>query len=97
MLGSDIESVFSLDDPLPGLAELTLLPYLYFKRGSSMLTYLLIGILLAWATVLPLAWKWELGLARASLFTLAAGARPSPGSAASSACPASSSPCSSGP
>jgi len=33
VLGSDIESVFSLDDPLPGLAELTLLPYLYFKRG----------------------------------------------------------------
>jgi phosphatidylserine decarboxylase len=39
-----------------------------------MLTYLLIGVLLAWATVLPLAWKWELGLARASLFTLTAGA-----------------------
>jgi phosphatidylserine decarboxylase len=39
-----------------------------------MLTYLLIGVLLAWATVLPLAWKWELGLARASLFTLTVGA-----------------------
>jgi predicted ATP-grasp superfamily ATP-dependent carboligase len=33
VLGSDIESVFSLDDPLPGLAELTLLPYLFLKRG----------------------------------------------------------------
>jgi hypothetical protein len=33
VLGADIESVFSLDDPLPGLAELTLLPYLFLKRG----------------------------------------------------------------
>ena len=33
VLGFDVEAVFSLDDPLPGLAELTLLPYLYFKRG----------------------------------------------------------------
>jgi D-aspartate ligase len=33
VLGFDIEAVFSLDDPLPGLAELTLLPYLCFKRG----------------------------------------------------------------
>jgi D-aspartate ligase len=30
---ADIESVFSLDDPLPGLAELSLLPYLAVKRG----------------------------------------------------------------
>lgn len=30
---ADIESVFSRDDPLPGLAELTLLPYLAVKRG----------------------------------------------------------------
>lgn len=29
----DIESVFSYDDPLPGLAELALLPYLAVKRG----------------------------------------------------------------
>ena len=27
------EAVFSLDDPLPGLAELTLFPYLLMKRG----------------------------------------------------------------
>jgi D-aspartate ligase len=33
VLGFDVEAVFSLDDPLPGLAELTLLPYLYLKRG----------------------------------------------------------------
>jgi phosphatidylserine decarboxylase len=39
-----------------------------------MLTYLLIGVLLACATVLPLAWKWELGLVRAALFAVAAGA-----------------------
>lgn len=39
-----------------------------------MLAYLLLGILLAWATVLPLAWKWELGLARAALFAVTAGA-----------------------
>jgi D-aspartate ligase len=31
---SDIESVFSWDDPLPGLAEVALIPYLYLKRGS---------------------------------------------------------------
>ena len=30
---ADIESVFSRDDPLPGLAELALLPYLAVKRG----------------------------------------------------------------
>jgi D-aspartate ligase len=29
----DIESVFSRDDPLPGVVELGLLPYLAFKRG----------------------------------------------------------------
>jgi D-aspartate ligase len=29
----DIESVFSRDDLLPGLAELALVPYLFFKRG----------------------------------------------------------------
>jgi D-aspartate ligase len=29
----DVESVFSYDDPLPGLAELALLPYLGVKRG----------------------------------------------------------------
>jgi predicted ATP-grasp superfamily ATP-dependent carboligase len=29
----DVESVFSYDDPLPGLAELALLPYLAVKRG----------------------------------------------------------------
>ena len=30
---SDVESVFSRDDPRPGLAELALLPYLAVKRG----------------------------------------------------------------
>ncbi len=30
---ADVESVFSHDDPLPGLAELALLPYLAVKRG----------------------------------------------------------------
>jgi D-aspartate ligase len=30
---ADVESVFSRDDPLPGLAELALLPYLAVKRG----------------------------------------------------------------
>jgi phosphatidylserine decarboxylase len=39
-----------------------------------MLTYLLIGVALAAATVLLLAWKWELGLARAALFAVTAGA-----------------------
>jgi D-aspartate ligase len=29
----DTEAVFSRDDPLPGLAELALIPYLYAKRG----------------------------------------------------------------
>jgi hypothetical protein len=29
----DIESVFSRDDPLPGLLELALVPYLVRKRG----------------------------------------------------------------
>jgi len=28
-----VESVFSREDPLPGLAELALIPYLYIKRG----------------------------------------------------------------
>jgi hypothetical protein len=27
------EAVFSIDDPLPGLFEIALLPYLAFKRG----------------------------------------------------------------
>lgn len=31
--GFHIESVFSREDPLPGLAELALLPYLYVRRG----------------------------------------------------------------
>ncbi len=31
--GVHIESVFSRDDPLPGLVELTLVPYLFIKRG----------------------------------------------------------------
>lgn len=31
--GYHIESVFSREDPLPGLVELTLIPYLYVKRG----------------------------------------------------------------
>jgi D-aspartate ligase len=31
--GSNIEAVFSSDDPLPGLAELALLPYLAIRRG----------------------------------------------------------------
>jgi predicted ATP-grasp superfamily ATP-dependent carboligase len=30
---SDVESVFSQDDPLPGVAEVLLLPYLAMKRG----------------------------------------------------------------
>ncbi|MDQ3728341.1 MAG: ATP-grasp domain-containing protein [Actinomycetota bacterium] len=29
----DVEAVFSRDDPVPGLMEVALLPYLYFKRG----------------------------------------------------------------
>jgi D-aspartate ligase len=33
LLSADAESVFALDDPLPGLAELGLLPYLAVKRG----------------------------------------------------------------
>ncbi len=31
--GVHVESVFSLDDPLPGLVEIALIPYLYVKRG----------------------------------------------------------------
>jgi predicted ATP-grasp superfamily ATP-dependent carboligase len=30
---SDVESVFTRDDPMPGVAELALLPYLAMKRG----------------------------------------------------------------
>jgi predicted ATP-grasp superfamily ATP-dependent carboligase len=30
---ADVESVFSRDDPLPGLLELALVPYLVGKRG----------------------------------------------------------------
>ena len=33
LLGADVESVFSRDDPAPGLAELALLPYLAVRRG----------------------------------------------------------------
>jgi len=33
LLASDVEAVFSRDDPLPGLVELALLPYLYARRG----------------------------------------------------------------
>lgn len=33
LTGYHIESVFSLRDPLPGLVELMLIPYLYVKRG----------------------------------------------------------------
>jgi D-aspartate ligase len=33
LLDYDEEAVFSLKDPLPGLAEIALLPYLYAKRG----------------------------------------------------------------
>lgn len=29
----DEEAVFSMEDPMPGLAEITMLPYLYVKRG----------------------------------------------------------------
>jgi D-aspartate ligase len=31
--GIDTEAVFSMQDPLPGMYELMLLPYLFFKRG----------------------------------------------------------------
>ena len=31
--GVDTEAVFSMCDPLPGMYELVLLPYLLFKRG----------------------------------------------------------------
>lgn len=30
---TNVESVFSRDDPWPGLAELALLPYLFVRRG----------------------------------------------------------------
>ncbi len=33
LLGFDIESVFSWEDPFPGLVELALIPYLAVKRG----------------------------------------------------------------
>jgi hypothetical protein len=29
----DAEPVFSLKDPMPGLAEMVLIPYLFYKRG----------------------------------------------------------------
>ncbi len=33
LITADTEAVFSLRDPVPGLAELALIPYLYMKRG----------------------------------------------------------------
>ena len=33
ILGLNVEAVFSVDDPLPGIAELALAPYLFYKRG----------------------------------------------------------------
>jgi hypothetical protein len=33
VLGSNTESVFSFDDPLPSMVETALIPYLFFKRG----------------------------------------------------------------
>jgi phosphatidylserine decarboxylase len=39
-----------------------------------MLTPVLVGIVLGLSTTLPLAWKWELGVARTAAFTVAAGA-----------------------
>jgi D-aspartate ligase len=33
VMRSDVEAVFSREDPLPGIAELALLPYLSFRRG----------------------------------------------------------------
>ncbi len=33
LLGFDVESVFSWEDPMPGLVELALIPYLAVKRG----------------------------------------------------------------
>jgi D-aspartate ligase len=33
VIGHNVESVFSWEDPLPGFAELALLPYTIFKRG----------------------------------------------------------------
>ena len=33
LLGIDTEAVFSMSDPLPGLFELALLPYLFVRRG----------------------------------------------------------------
>jgi predicted ATP-grasp superfamily ATP-dependent carboligase len=33
LVATDVESVFSRDDPLPGLLELALVPYLVRKRG----------------------------------------------------------------
>ena len=33
LLGVDVESVFSWEDPIPGLVEVALLPYLAWKRG----------------------------------------------------------------
>jgi predicted ATP-grasp superfamily ATP-dependent carboligase len=34
LVGFDVESVFSREDPMPGLVELALVPYLALKRGS---------------------------------------------------------------
>jgi predicted ATP-grasp superfamily ATP-dependent carboligase len=31
--GFDVEGTFTRDDPIPGLAELALVPYLALKRG----------------------------------------------------------------
>jgi D-aspartate ligase len=33
LMGFDVEAVFSLEDPLPGLVELLLIPYLAIRRG----------------------------------------------------------------
>ncbi len=33
IMRSDVEAVFSREDPLPGIAEVALLPYLSFRRG----------------------------------------------------------------
>jgi D-aspartate ligase len=33
VLRADVESVFALDDPVPGILEIALIPYLMYKRG----------------------------------------------------------------
>ena len=38
-----------------------------------MVTFMLLGVLLACATALPLAWKWDLGLVRVGTFVIATG------------------------